>query len=284
VWIRGRRLIQIIISDITERKRAEERLKETMELKSQFILTVSHELRTPLTCIKEAVEVVLEGAAGQINDRQRHFLDIVKRNIERLAMLINDVLDFQRLESGRSKIDISENDIREVVKSVDETMAPAARQKGLNFAVELDGKLPKTWFDSGKIIQVLTNLISNSIKFTPQGGSVTVSILRQGDELLMRVRDTGLGIPKEDLPKIFERFYRVPRPGKEIKGTGLGLSIVRKIVDLHHGRIEVESEVDKGTTFTIYLPLDARRKPEVLPQEADEALEANLVAASAKKQ
>lgn len=284
VWIRGRRLIQAIANDITERKRAEEKLKETMELKSQFISTVSHELRTPLTCIKGAVEAVLEGVAGQINDKQRHFLDIVKRNIERLSMLINDVLDFQRLESGRSKIDIKENDIREVVKSIDETMSLAAKQKGLNFAMELDGNLPRAWFDSNKIIQVLTNLIGNAIKFTPIGGSVTVSILRQGDEMLLRIRDTGMGIPKEDLPKIFDRFYRVPRPGKEIQGTGLGLSIVQKIVDLHRGRIEVESEPEKGTTFTIFMPLDARVPHEMLPEQADKIIETHLVNNSAKPQ
>ena len=258
ISIGGKKLLQSIWNDVTAQKNVERKLQETMELKSQFISTVSHELRTPLTCVKEAVEVVLEGVAGQINDKQRHFLDIVKRNIERLSMLINDVLDFQRLESGRSKIEIKENDIREVVKSIDETMTLAAKQKGLNFAVELDGNLPRAWFDSNKIIQVLTNLIGNAIKFTPQGGTVTVSILRQGEEMVMRVRDTGMGIPKESLPKIFDRFYRVPRPGKEIQGTGLGLSIVRKIVDLHRGRIEVESELDKGTTFTVFLPLDAR--------------------------
>jgi len=282
VWIRGRKLIQVMATDITERKRAEEKLKETMELKSQFISTVSHELRTPLTCIKEAVEVVLEGVTGQINSKQRHFLDIVKRNIERLSTLINNVLDFQRLESGRSKIEIKENDIREVVKAIDETMSLAARQKGLNFAVELDGSLSRAWFDSDKIIQLLTNLIGNSIKFTPQGGSVTVSILRQGEELVMRVRDTGMGIPKESLPKIFERFYRVPRPGKEIQGTGLGLSILRKIVDLHRGRIEVESELDRGTTFTVFMPLDARTPQEVLPQQADQTIEANIVSNSTR--
>ena len=277
VWIRGRKLIQVIVSDITERKRAEEKLWETMELKSQFISTVSHELRTPLTCIKEAVEAVLEGVAGQVNDKQRHFLDIVKRNIERLSMLINDVLDFQRLESGRSKLEIKENDIRELAKSIDETMSLAAKQKGLNFTIEFDDNLLRAWFDSNKIIQVLTNLTSNAIKFTPAGGSVTVSILRQGDELVMRVRDTGMGIPKEALPKIFERFYRVPRPGKEIQGTGLGLSIVRKIVDMHCGRIEVESELDKGTTFTVFIPLGARTPPEVLPKQADQIIEASVV-------
>jgi len=282
ISIGGKKLLQSIWNDVTAQKNVERKLQETMELKSQFISTVSHELRTPLTCIKEAVEVVLEGVTGQINDKQRHFLGIVKRNIERLSTLINNVLDFQRLESGRSKIEIKENDIREVVKAIDETMNLAARQKGLNFTVELDGSLSRAWFDSDKIIQLLTNLIGNSIKFTPQGGSVTVSILRQGEELVMRVRDTGMGIPKESLPKIFERFYRVPRPGKEIQGTGLGLSILRKIVDLHRGRIEVESELDKGTTFTVFMPLDARTPQDVLPQQADQTIEANIVSNSTR--
>jgi signal transduction histidine kinase len=162
-------------------------------------------------------------------------------------------------------------------------MSLAAKQKGLNFTVELDGCLSRAWFDSDKIIQLLTNLIGNATKFTPQGGSVTVSILRQGEELVMRVRDTGMGIPKESLPKIFERFYRVPRPGKEIQGTGLGLSIVRKIVDLHRGRIEAESELDKGTTFTVFLPLDAQAQRETLPRKADETVE-SLVSSSIESQ
>lgn len=281
-FVREFNSIRIYASDVTERKRTEGKLKETMELKSQFISTVSHELRTPLTCIKEAVGVVLDGIAGEINDRQRHFLNIVKRNIERLTILINDVLDFQRLESGRSKIDIRENDVREVVRSIDETMSFAAKQKGLNFMIELDENLPRVWFDSNKIIQVLTNLIGNAIKFTPQGGSVTVSILRHGNELIMRVLDTGMGIPKEDLPKIFDKFYRVSRPGKEIQGTGLGLSIMQKIVDLHRGRIEVESEVNRGTTFTVFLPLDARSPREVLPQRDDETIETSLAGDSTK--
>jgi PAS domain S-box-containing protein len=282
ISIGGKKFLQSIWNDVTAQKDVERKLRETMELKSQFISTVSHELRTPLACVKEAVEVVLEGVAGQINSKQKHFLDIVRRNIERLSALINEVLDFQRLESGRSKIEIKENDIREVVKTIEETMSLAARQKGLDFAVELDGSLSRAWFDSNKIIQLLTNLIANAIKFTPQGGSVTVSILRQGEEMIMRVRDTGMGIPKESLSKIFDSFYRVPRPGQEIQGSGLGLSITRKIVDLHYGRIEVESELDKGTTFTVFIPLDARTPKEFLSPQSDQTIEVSVAGNSAK--
>ena len=131
-------------------------------------------------------------------------------------------------------------------------------------------------FDSDRMIQVLTNLMSNSIKFTPEEGHVSVSVFRRDEHLALRVRDTGFGIPKEALTKIFDRFYRVHRPGKEIKGTGLGLAIVNKIVTAHGGRIEVESELDKGTTFTVLLPLMSEQTPQSLPEGADEHLEKTL--------
>ncbi|MCJ7777930.1 MAG: HAMP domain-containing histidine kinase, partial [Sedimentisphaerales bacterium] len=247
-----------------------------METKSQFISTVSHELRTPLASMKEAISVVSNEVAGKINKDQRRFLDIAERNIDRLARLINEVLDFQKLEAGKMKVNIQENNINEVVKEVQKTMLPSAKKKGLDILLELAGNLPKARFDRDKIIQVLTNLISNAIKFTEQG-QVTVGVQQRDEELVIRVKDTGMGIPKDDLRKIFERFYRVQRPGKQIQGTGLGLPIVERIVAMHGGRIEVESEMDKGTTFTIFLPLAAKPIPEFPSAEMDELLENNLV-------
>ncbi len=266
------------IEDITERKNAEQQLKETTEIKSQFISTVSHELRTPLTCMKEAVGVIWDGAAGEVMDKQRHFLDIVKRNIDRLAVLVNDVLDFQKLESGRMNPNMELNDIGQVTKSVHDTMLLFAKKKGLDLSLELADNLPKAVFDSDKIVQVLTNLISNAIKFTPEGGRVSVCVEYQCEELVIRIGDTGMGIPKEHLPKIFEQFYRVPRPGLAIPGTGLGLPIVNKIVALHGGRIEVESEVDRGSLFTVFLPLNLKSVPEVPQMETkqDSLLEGSL--------
>jgi len=278
VVIDGRKHAVIAIDDITDRKKAEEKLKETMEIKSQFISTVSHELRTPLGCMKEAIAIVLDGVVGEINDRQRKFLDIAKRNLDRLALFINDVLDFQKLEAGRMRFNMQANDIREVMEEVYQTMLCSAKQKKIDFSLEFEDNLPKAVFDSNQIIQVLTNLVSNAIKFTPEEGKITVCALRQEQDLVIRVSDTGMGIPKKDLPKIFDRFYRVHRPGKEIQGTGLGLAIVNKIVTMHGGRIEVESEVDKGTTFIVFLPLAGppRRLPEVLPEKADKTLEKTL--------
>jgi signal transduction histidine kinase len=266
-----------VITDITERKRAEEELKEAMETKSQFISTVSHELRTPLASMKEAISIVSEKVAGKINKDQRHFLNIAERNIDRLARLINEVLDFQKLSANKMKFHMQENDIREVVKDACHTMALYAEKKRVKLSIKLDDDLPKARFDSDGIMQVLTNLISNSIKFTPEKGQVTVFAQHKGEDLVIRVSDTGTGIPKEALTKIFDPFYQAHQPGQETKGTGLGLSIVNKIVMIHGGRIEVESEVGQGTTFTVFLPLDGKPTPEVLPEKMDELLENTVV-------
>jgi len=192
-------------------------------------------------------------------------------------VLVNNVLDFQQLEADKIRLDIQANDISEVAEEAYQTMVSSAKNKGIDFSLELEGSLPKARFDSAKIIQVLTNLVSNAIKFTPDKGRVCVYAGAKGEELVMRISDTGMGIPKEALPKIFDRFYRVHLPGKEIQGTGLGLSIVNKIVMMHGGRIEVESEVDKGTTFFVFLPLAGKPIPESLPEKIDETLEKNLI-------
>ena len=268
-----------VIRDITERKKAEEKLQETMELKSQFISTVSHELRTPLAAMKEGLGIVLDGLAGRINQKQKKFLGIAKRNADRLSNLINDVLDFQRLGAGNTKLDIQSHEIKEVLSEVQETMTLYAEKHSVDLSFASADDLSKAEFDRAKVIQVLTNLVSNAVKFTPEGGRVSVDVRRRDVDWVIRVSDTGLGIPKEALPKIFERFYRVIRPGKHIKGTGLGLAIVHKIVMMHGGRIEVESEVDRGTTFTVFLPLESKFSPETSSEKEDELLE-NAVAAS----
>ncbi len=262
-----------VIRDITERREAEERVKEAVELKSQFVSTVSHELRTPLAAIKEGVAIVLDEVTGRINADQKKFLDIAKRNVDRLADLIGDVLDFQKLEAGRMKLDLQTNSIDEVVSDVHETMALYARKSQVELSFDTAKGMPRAKFDRAKIIQVFTNLISNAIKFTPEEGRVSVNVQQQNADWVISVSDAGMGIPKEALPKIFERFYRVNRPGIEIQGTGLGLAIVRKIVTMHGGRIEVESEVDRGTVFTVFLPIDANSSLESLPMEKDEVLE-----------
>jgi len=247
-----------------------------MELKSQFISTVSHELRTPLAAMKEGLSIVFDGVTGRINKKQKKFLGIAMRNANRLSDLINNVLDFQRLGAGKTKLGIQSHDIEEVLSEVQETMNLFAKKHGVELLFAFAEDLPKAEFDQSKVIQVLTNLVSNAIKFTPEGGRVSVDVQRRDADWLIRVSDTGIGIPKEALAKVFERFYRVNRRGKHIKGTGLGLAIVHKIVMMHSGTIEVESQVDQGTTFTVILPLEAKSSPEPSPETADELIEDTL--------
>jgi signal transduction histidine kinase len=253
VTIEGKKHIVVCLNDITEKKLAEEKLAETMELKSQFISTVSHELRTPLTAVSQGLDIVLSGEAGKINEKQKQFLQLSKRNVDRLGLLVNDVLDIQKFESGRMKLDFATNNMAETAKEAVQTMSPAAKKAKVILSTEIEN-VSTSVFDRDKIIQMLTNLLSNAIKFTPAGGKVSLHIQKEHDEIVIVVSDTGLGIPKSDLSKVFQRFYRVKRPGKEIAGTGLGLSIVAQIVSFHSGRIIVDSQPDKGTTFTVYLP------------------------------
>ena len=261
-----------IIRDITEHKKAEEKIKKMIDTKSGFISIVSHELRTSLAAIKEGVSIVFDGMAGRLNKEQKKFLNIAKRNVDRLSVLINDVLDFQKLETNRMNLDIQDNDIKQVVSEVHETMALYAKKNKVELSLELAEELSEAKFDRAKINQVLTNLVGNAVKFTPEKGKVSINVHLQNEELVISISDTGIGIPKEALPKIFECFYRVNQRDKEIQGTGLGLAIVHKIVMMHSGRIEVASEVGRGTTFTVFLPLEPKPMQKLLPAKADEIL------------
>ena len=258
-----------IIRDVTERRKAEEKLKETMEIKSQFISTVSHELRTPLAAMKEGIAIVLDEVAGQINGKQKKFLDIARRNVNRLENMINNILDFQKLEVETIGLQIQNNDIKQIALEVHETMVLYAEKNGIELLFELAEDLPEAKFDRDRIVQVLINLLGNAIKFTPKGGRANLNVQYREEELIISVSDTGAGIPKNELPKIFERFYRAEQQREEVQGTGLGLSIVHKIVMRHGGRIEVESEVGQGATFTVFLPLDPKPEPNLLPVAAD---------------
>jgi signal transduction histidine kinase len=272
------RHVLIALNDVTDRKRAEEQLREAMELKSQFVSTVSHELRTPLTSMREAVIIVSDGVAGKLNKDQKHFLDIARRNIDRLGRLIDNVLDFQKLNAGKMTFNIEPHDVHQTIEDVYTTMRPHAEKKQVSLRTDVAKDVASGSYDSDRLIQVLTNLVSNAIKFTPEGGCIDLRVARQDEYLAFRVSDTGLGIPKEDLPKVFNRFFRVHRPGKEIKGTGLGLAIVHKIVTGHGGRIDVESEVNEGTTFSVLLPLNVTCRDHASVARADQQLEAELAA------
>ena len=245
--------------DITKLKEAEKKVKESVKIKSDFTSMVSHELRTPLTAIKEGISIVADETAGKISKEQREFLDIAKRNVDRLARLINDVLDFQKLEAGRVEFSMKENDISEVIEEVRETMNPLTREKGINLIAKPGEKLPRIGFDRDRIIQVLTNLINNAVKFTEKG-AITVDAYKEGNVIHVSVKDTGLGIRKEDVPKVFHKFEQLAKNGdRKTGGTGLGLAISREIIIRHNGKIWVESEFGKGATFHFLLPITERR-------------------------
>lgn len=249
-----------LLRDITERRIAEEKLKETMKLKSEFISTVSHELRTPLTAIKEGIALVLDGLAGDINEEQNELLGIAKKNVDRLARLINDVLDFQKLDSGRMKFDIRPNDINEIVRNIYETMVSPAKNVGLDLLLELDSGLPKVGFDNDKITQVLTNLVTNAMKFTEKG-RITIKTAQRDNNIEASVSDTGYGIRKEDISKLFGRFEQLGHSGeRKTGGTGLGLAISKEIIEKHNGTICVESTYGKGSKFTFTLPIHSREE------------------------
>jgi signal transduction histidine kinase len=254
--IEDRKYAVVCLNDITEKKLAEEKLVETMEIKSQFISTVSHDLRTPLTAIKEGIDIVLEGLTGRVRKKQRKFLELAKRNVDRLSLLINDVLDFQKLDSGGMKFDFVSYNVSDTIRQATEIMTLMAKKNNITLTVDIASDIGDAVFDHNRIIQALINLLSNAIKFTPQDGSVSLEAIRQQNEIVITVSDTGIGIPKEDLSRIFERFYRVKRPDSQIQGTGLGLAIVAQIITRHNGRILVESKPGKGTTFTIHLPVN----------------------------
>jgi PAS domain S-box-containing protein len=265
-----------VIRDITEHKQAQEKIKKMIDAKSGFISIVAHELRTSLAAIREGVSIVFDGTAGRLNKKQKKFLNIAKRNADRLNVLINDVLDFQKLETNRIDLDIHDNDINEVVTEVHETMTLHAKKKNVKLLLELEKKSLIAGFDREKITQVLTNLVHNAIKFTPEKGRVLMSVKHINDELAINITDTGVGIPKEALPKIFECFYRVSQRNKEIQGTGLGLAIVHKIVMMHDGRIDVASKPGQGTAFTIYLPLKPRHRPDASARNVNNIIHASI--------
>jgi PAS domain S-box-containing protein len=258
-----RKVIQCNIRDITERKRKEreieEELKETMKTKSNFTSMVSHELRSPLGVIKEGINLILEGLAGDVNDEQRDLLDTAKRNTDRLGRLINNVLDFQKMTSGKIGFDIRENDINEIVLEVNKAMSLLAKEKGLDLAVDVDDSIPKIWLDKDKIIQVLTNLVSNAIKYTEKG-NITISTKQEDNTVHVIVRDTGMGIKAEDMQKLFQAFKQLDKTGDKKKGgTGLGLAISKEIILAHKGKIWAESEAGKGSSFHFILPIKERR-------------------------
>jgi signal transduction histidine kinase len=239
---------------------ANERLRELDQLKSTFVSIVSHELRTPMTSIKGYVENMLDGLTGYLTEKQFSYLGRVKYNVERLTRMINDLLDLSRIEAGRVELALRPVSLLELVTEVLESLQALAREKSLTLEARYADLLSMIHGDRDKLHQVLTNLIQNAIKFTPPGGAVLVESLVRDDQFVqVSVTDTGCGIQPEDLAKVFEKFYRGESTPTDARGAGLGLAIVKSLVELHGGRIWVESVPGAGSRFFFTIPVDPIR-------------------------
>jgi signal transduction histidine kinase len=250
----------VTVRDITVRKQADELRMEVErhikldKLKDDFINTVSHELRTPLSITKEAISLVLEKVQGEINEQQTEILTIAKNNIERLARIINGLLDVSKIEAGKIELHKEDIDLQSLVREVGQSFEGKARERGLDLRLSLPEETILVYADEDKLAQIFTNLVDNAVKFTA-AGSIEIRTEEKEGRIDCGVRDTGIGIAPEDIPKIFDRFTQFGRkdgPGE--KGTGLGLSIVKGLVEVHGGEIQVKSEVGKGTEVTFSLP------------------------------
>ncbi|MBI5124079.1 MAG: diguanylate cyclase [Candidatus Omnitrophica bacterium] len=244
--------------ELTETKEALEKTNKELlkldQLKSDFISTVSHELRTPLSIIKEGINLVLDKIPGKINEKQEKILDISRYNIDRLARIIDSLLDISKIEAGKVELKRGLVNIADIVRHTADSFETMIKDKGLALRLDIDRNTGNVYADADRITQVFTNLIGNSVKFTPSG-HIEISCKDIGDSIECSVADTGAGISKEDMPKVFDKFQQFGRmAGAGDKGTGLGLSIAKGIIDMHSGQIWVESEPGRGSKFTFKLP------------------------------
>lgn len=236
-----------------ELQKANAELERAARHKSEFLTMVSHEFRTPLTSIITFTELLLDSAAGQVNQEQQEYLTDVLESSQRLLQMINDLLDVSRLDAGKVKLFREALAIRDLARTAEQTVRPLAERQGLTLALDVPDGLPLVEADGLRVTQVLLNLLGNAIKFTPGGGTVSVSARVDGRFMEVAVADTGIGIAPADRERIFEKFSQAGRERPE--GTGLGLPLAKSLVELHGGRMWLESEPGQGSTFRFTLPL-----------------------------
>lgn len=232
---------------------------EVDRMKSDFVSTVSHELRTPMTSIKGYADLMLMGVAGPLAAAQARYLQVIKNNADRLSMLVNDLLDISRFETGKTELDLRALDMSQLIEQVVRGHLQGRIQhekKLIHVTTEYTPSLPLVQGDHARVTQILNNLLDNAFNYTPQGGSITVRARASGKFVYVSVADSGIGISPENQERIFERFFRAEDAAVQtVAGTGLGLSIVRSLVEMHGGSLSLESELNKGSTFTFSLPV-----------------------------
>src|SRR5215475_9967978 len=258
-------------AELTEQRRRLEQTNQELhrrnaELQS-FYHVLSHELKTPLTAAREFVAIVLDGLAGTLSETQREYLGVVKDSCDQITLGLNDLLDATRADTGKLSIAPRPTPMARVVSQAVAAIALAARGKGIRVQQVIAPELPDALIDERRIAQVLVNLLSNALKFTPAGGEITIRVStdpQRPDELRVSVSDTGRGIPPAELGQIFDQLYQVRKDDATVEGgLGLGLYISQEVVTLHGGEIWVESTVDKGSTFSFTVPQDGACDPSV---------------------
>jgi signal transduction histidine kinase len=256
----SQRLLKKRTGELEQASVAIAKLEEEKNLFLRFLGIAAHDLKAPLTAIQGFLWVMLGGYAGELSDKQRNMLERSSHRIKELLNLISDLLDIPRIETGQLVQEMKQISLSQVVKTSLGDLRDLAKQKKLKLRVELPPGLPKIRGSTPRLQQVMTNLVNNAINFTPEG-SVTIRVKEKGKEIRVEVLDTGIGIPPQDLPRMFEDFFRASNV--ETKGTGLGLSIAKRIVEAHDGKIWVESpclETGKGSKFTFTLPIERERR------------------------
>jgi len=244
----------VVLHDISELRRLERARRD-------FVANVSHEFKTPLTAIQGFAETLLGGAMEDSRNRSR-FLEIIRDNAQRLGRLTDDLLKLSRLEAGKLELELQPVAMSAVIQPCIDNTRIRADARDLVIEVDIVPDLPPATGDLRSLQEILQNLLDNAVQYSRPGGHISVRAYAQGEEVILSVADSGIGIPKTEQERIFERFYRVdPARSRELGGTGLGLSIAKHLVEAQGGRIEVESELGRGSTFRVLLP---RTRPQVV--------------------
>lgn len=253
------------------------KLEKLERLKSEFISIVSHELRTPLTSIKNSLDILLTGKCGELSEAGNKFLAMAKRNVQRLSGIINDLLDLSKIEAGKMDFHFKNINVHQVIEYVKSTISILAKEKGLTIICEETENLPEIYADSQRLEQVLTNLVSNAIKFTPDGKNITISSKfenaenltvhpyfqdeiskLEGDYIIVSVKDEGIGIAEKDLLHAFDKFAQIENSlSRKVGGSGLGLPIAKQLLEAHRGAIWCSSQLEKGSEFSFAIPVAA---------------------------
>jgi PAS domain S-box-containing protein len=263
IAISGKKYLVESFVDMTKIKEAEESMNQAKfaaetanRAKSDFLATMSHELRTPLNSIIGFSDLIIGGDVGEISPMQKKFIGNISTSGKHLLALINNILDMSKIEAGKMELNYELFAVKDLFTEVEQLISPLVEKKGLKVEFHRDEKLPTIYADKIRFKQILFNLASNAIKFTPEGGKIIISSKLEGEMAQFTVEDTGIGISEEGKKKLFNPFTQLDSASNRMyEGTGLGLSLVKKFVELHKGNILCESEVGKGTTFFFEIPL-----------------------------